>query len=208
LCDYRFRPVRRPELALGFFTASAFWSVVGLFNSIRASEIKDFAGPVATVLAACAAAFVAYRLGQNQIAVAKTQAEIADRAWQTSNEKVVLDLFERRLAIVDGIRAVVANVMATGRPSADDYFDFCRAVDRVPYFFGPEVAIYLETIRLLINEIQLDRSIIADDRSPDRTDRIKGHAERMKTLVAYYDVSKGLFGPYIQAHQRVPTAAI
>jgi hypothetical protein len=43
----------------------------------------DLAGPVATVIAAVAAAFVAFRLG-------KAQVEIARRNWQTANEKVVL----------------------------------------------------------------------------------------------------------------------
>jgi hypothetical protein len=45
--------------------------------------------PIATVIASGAAAFVAYRLGQNQIMVAKAQAGIAERNWHTENEKVV-----------------------------------------------------------------------------------------------------------------------
>jgi hypothetical protein len=69
--------------------------------------IKDLGGPIATVIASAAAAFVAYRLGKSQIAVAKMQADIAQRNWRTTNEKVVLELFERRLAIYDGIRDVI-----------------------------------------------------------------------------------------------------
>jgi shikimate kinase len=69
--------------------------------------VKDWAGPLATVIAAGAAAFVAFRLGQNQISVARTQAEIAQRNWQTSNEKIVLELFERRLKIYEDIRDVI-----------------------------------------------------------------------------------------------------
>jgi hypothetical protein len=56
--------------------------------------IKDLGGPIATVIASAAAAFVAYRLGKSQIAVAKMQADIAQRNWRTANEKVVLELFE------------------------------------------------------------------------------------------------------------------
>jgi hypothetical protein len=52
---------------------------------------KDFAARIATVIASGAAAFVAYRLGQNQIMVAKAQAGIAERNWHTENEKVVLE---------------------------------------------------------------------------------------------------------------------
>jgi 2C-methyl-D-erythritol 2,4-cyclodiphosphate synthase len=77
--------------------------------------IKDFAGPLATVIASVAAAFVAYRLGQNQMMVARAQANIAERNWQTENEKVVLELMERRLAIYKSIREVIAEVMQTGK---------------------------------------------------------------------------------------------
>jgi hypothetical protein len=73
--------------------------------------MKDFAGPVATAIAAWAAAYFAYRLGQNQITVAKAQADIAERNWQTENEKVVLELMERRLAIYKNIREVIAEVI-------------------------------------------------------------------------------------------------
>ena len=64
-------------------------------------QLINLAGPIATVFAAGAAAFVAYRLGKSQIAVAKTQADIAQRNWETANERVVLELFEKRLAIYE-----------------------------------------------------------------------------------------------------------
>jgi hypothetical protein len=72
---------------------------------------KDFAGPIGTVIAAGAAAFVAFRLGKSQAESARMQAQVAMRNWQTANERVVLDLFERRLAIYEGARHVVARVM-------------------------------------------------------------------------------------------------
>jgi hypothetical protein len=72
---------------------------------------KDFAAPIASIIAASAAAFVAYRLGKSQADSARLQAEIAKRNWQTANERVVLDLFERRIALYEGIRHVVAKVI-------------------------------------------------------------------------------------------------
>ena len=108
--------------------------------------IKDLAAPFATVVAAAAAAFVAYRLGQSQIAVARTQAKIAERNWQTSNERIVLELFDRRLAIYEEIRSVVGSVTRSGRAPDEELFKFDKAMDRVPYFFGPEVQAYLKEL--------------------------------------------------------------
>jgi len=59
------------------------------------------------------------------------------------------------------------------------------------------------TRQRLIIELQLDASIIADQRNPDRSDRIKGRTQRMNDLSDFYETSKKLFGPYIQAHQKV-----
>jgi hypothetical protein len=89
---------------------------------IDSTTIKDFAGPLATVLAAGAAALVAYRLGQNQISVARTQAEIAQQNWQTSNEKIVLELFERRLTIYEEVRSLIGEITRSGTATNDALF--------------------------------------------------------------------------------------
>ena len=88
--------MRGAELAMGFLAATALWAVVILFGGTLAS-IRDFAGPAATVFAVLTAGWITFRLGQSQISVAKTQADIAERNWRTSNEKIVLDLFDKRL---------------------------------------------------------------------------------------------------------------
>jgi hypothetical protein len=164
---------------------------------------RDFAGPIGTVIAPSAAAFVAYRLGKSQIAVAETQATVAERNWETANEKIVLELFERRIAIFEGIRKVVSDVLRTAKPTDVDFFEYVSAIDKAPYFFGPEVMDYLETVRILIIELQLDATVIRNHLDPDRPERIRGHVTRMTELSKFYEVSKGLFGPYIQAHQKI-----
>jgi hypothetical protein len=167
------------------------------------AAVKDLAGPVATITAAVAAAFVAYRLGKSQAESARIQAQVAKRTWRTQNERIVLELFERRISIFEGIRKVVSETLRTGQPDDALYFAYCKAVELVPYYFGPEIEEYLEKVRRLIIELQLDASIIADQRNPDRSDRIKGQTQRMNDLSDFYETSKKLFGPYIQAHQKV-----
>jgi hypothetical protein len=171
--------------------------------SVTYEFFRDFAGPIATVVAATAAAFVAYSLGRSQIAAAQNQATVANKNWQTENERVVLELFERRLAIFEGIRNVIAQVLRTGKPDNATYFEYVKAIDTAPYFFGPEVNEYLEELRILIIDLQLDADVISDNLNPERTAHIEGRTKRMKKLTRFYDRSKELFGPYMQAHQKV-----
>ena len=57
--------------------------------------LKDFAGPVATIVAAAAAVFVTWRLGLRQANIAESQAELA-------REKLRHDLYNRRFEIFTG----------------------------------------------------------------------------------------------------------
>ncbi|MGY3358472.1 hypothetical protein ACVWZK_005135 [Bradyrhizobium sp. GM0.4] len=161
---------------------------------------KDFAAPIATVIAASAAAFVAYRLGRAQADAARIQAQVAKSNWQTANERVVLDLFERRISIFEGIRAVIATIVQTGQPSEQDYNDYCRALDRVPFYFGKELQTYLEQLRLTIIGLQaanqsLKYHLLNDEMSDKRQ-------QRMSDLNDFYKKGFDLFAPYIQAHQK------
>jgi hypothetical protein len=166
--------------------------------------IRDLAGPIATVIAAGAAAFVAYRLGQSQISVARAQADIAERNWQTSNEKIVLELFERRLAIYEEIRGVIGEITRSGAAPNDVLFRYGVATDRAPYFFGQEIQDYLETIRIHLIDLELSNSMLKDD--PTGTDRAKwaeNHKNHFLGATSFYKDSPMLFRPYLQAHQKI-----
>jgi hypothetical protein len=170
---------------------------------VDVSTIKDLAGPIATVLAASAAAFVAYRLGQSKISVARTQAEIAERNWQTSNEKIVLELFERRLAIYEGIRVVIGEVTRGGKAPDELVFQYLTAIDRAPYYFGDEVQGYLETIRLHLIDLELSNSMLANPTVPDRAIWAERRTEHFLGVTGFYKEAPTIFRPYIQAHQKI-----
>jgi hypothetical protein len=142
--------VVRPEIIIGALIGTAFWATCGLFFAVEPSQVKDFAAPIATVLAAGAAAFVAYQLGSGQVAVARTQAEIAERNWRTANEKIVLELFDKRLSIFEEIRAIIGEVTRLGQSPDELLYRYQKAIDRVPYFFGEEVQQFLGAVAGLV----------------------------------------------------------
>jgi len=173
---------------------------------IDTATIKDLAGPIATVFAAGAAALVAYRLGQSQISVARTQAEIAERNWQTSNEKIVLELFERRLAIYEEIRGVIGEITRSGTAADEILFRYGTATDRVPYYFGQEIQDYLETIRMHLLDLQLSSTMLNNPTVPDRATWAEQRKKHFLGVTDFYKESPALFRPYIQAHQRIEDA--
>jgi|SRR4051812_8232813 hypothetical protein len=121
-------------IAIGFLMSTAFWAVVVLFCN-EPAWIKDYAGPLATAFAATVAGWIAYTLGQGQLVVAKTQADVAERNWKTSNEKIVLELMERRLAIYREIRGVIAEINSSGKGNYDTIWKYAKATDQVEFLF-------------------------------------------------------------------------
>lgn len=191
------------EIVLGAGLATVFWAVASLFSNVplpSPSQLKDFAGPAATVIAAFAAGWIAYSLGQSQISVAKSQADTAARAWQTSNEKLVLELFDKRLKVYEEIREVIAEVARSGTARSDTLGRFYRAIDRVPYFFGQEVQDFIEQIRLAMIDLDLANTMLNQHVDPGVWSQ-KRHDYFLR-VTAFYKQAPPLFEPYIRAHQK------
>lgn len=192
----------RAELVLGFLLATAFWVIVAMFFA-PTSALSALAGPASTVLAACAAAFVAYRLGTSQVSVALAQAQIAERTWQTNNEKIVLELMERRLAIYREIRDVIAEIMRSGRSEQDTLWKYGKAIDQVEFLFGQDVQDYLEKLRVHLIDFELGCSLSCHVTNEEYREGIKIKHREFKEILRFYREAPPIFGPYIRAHQKV-----
>jgi hypothetical protein len=146
---------------------------------------------------------IAYRIGISQVSVAKTQADIADKNWRTSNEKVVLDLFDKRLAIFEEIRSLIGEVARSGTANHDLLFRYDKATDRVPYFFGEEVQTYIQQVRLHLIDLDLANTMMENMHDPGRQKWVQKRYDNFLAVTGFYQGSAQLFGPYMKAHQKV-----
>jgi len=64
--------------------------------------------------------------------------------WRTAQQKVVLELFDRRHEIYREIREAVARITGSGRADLDIEIKVAEALERARFFFGIEVIRYLE----------------------------------------------------------------
>ena len=79
--------------------------------------------------------------------IALVVAGIALGQWRTARAKLALDLFEHRLAVYSKVSAVIASVMATGRPEGHQPFNELHAArDQAQFLFGPEVIAYIREL--------------------------------------------------------------
>jgi hypothetical protein len=89
-------------------------------------------------------------------AIAGAVAVIALFQWRTAQQKVVLDLFNRRMETYTALRKIVTKIRGSSSAATTEIsFEFLRAMDRAEFLFGDEIVEHLKRIDAAINEIRI-----------------------------------------------------
>jgi hypothetical protein len=152
---------------------------------------KDFATPLATVIAAGVAAWITFRFSSKQTEISQSQADIA-------LDKLKFDLFERRMNTYDAIREVIGEIVRTGVVTNQSSDAFIRAIDKVEFLFGAEVKSYLDNLYRIILQHHAVGATIESLPDPQRNRAIDAQGERFEKISAFYVEFPKLFGPYVQ----------
>jgi hypothetical protein len=108
--------------------------------------VLDF-GPVATIIAACAAVYVTWRLGQSQLSIGARQADIANQQVELASIRLQHDLFDRRFAIFEATQKLLIEVLETSNVSDEGYSAFVQETRKSVFLFGKELSDYLGEMR-------------------------------------------------------------
>jgi len=87
-------------------------------------------------------------------AIALLAIVVAIMQWRTAHQRVVLDLFERRMKVYSEIRAVIGSIIGSGKLANEKYFEFMRAIDGAKFLFGREVNRYLKQLNTTLAYFQ------------------------------------------------------
>ena len=74
--------------------------------------LETFASPVATIIAAGAAVWVAYKFGSIQAGIAREQAETAKVQKDIAYDRLKYDLFEKRYEVYDAAKRLIEAIFA------------------------------------------------------------------------------------------------
>lgn len=119
--------------------------------------------------------------------------------WRTAQQKVALDIIETRFEIYQDLRTAVSNYLTTAEFTLDDQRHFMAAQSRARFYFGGEVADYLERIRRDINTAHLfDRYAARPAANVDE------QIARLDRINSFYSEIDRMFIPYMRLNQRMP----
>jgi hypothetical protein len=137
-------------------------------------------------------------------AIAAFAALIAYLQWVTAHQKIVLELFDKRLAAFQQIQAALVPIMRNGAATQEDFFAFARAVERCRFLFGDDVHEYLGELRKKMSFMSVYTDQTIDQRTePERSRLIDKKYDHLNDLADFEKNGAPLFAPYMKLDQKM-----
>jgi hypothetical protein len=127
--------------------------------------------------------------------------------WRTAQQKVALDLFDRRLAKYNAVREVVAKVISAGAATQKESFHFLQALDGIEFLFGAEIIAALNKINQAIGLLTVlgpERKGAQGSKGPGEELKalVRKEREALNTVESSYSTFRTRLSPYMRMHQK------
>jgi hypothetical protein len=138
--------------------------------------------------------------------IAAGAAFIAYFQWRTAHQRVVLDLFDRRLRVFEDLESAAKNVFSTTLVTNETWALLINARSRSRFLFGKDVNDYIQkqiedfAWRMTFT----DRTI--DESPQEREALLKKKYEVLERIIAFAKNAEPLFSPYMKLDQKMPSA--
>lgn len=124
---------------------------------------------------------------------------IGYRQWRTAQNKLKLDLFEKRLKIYEALRNSIGSITSSGNVTTESEREFLQAIQGIQWLFGPEVENYVDEIWPRICDLGcLQEELKNLEVGPERTEKAHKSAEIKKWLINQRKGLNAKFAPYLK----------
>lgn len=113
--------------------------------------LKDFAGPVATIVASATAALITFYFASRQVQIANKQAAIARQQADTSLDQLRFNLFQQRYAIVKDVQDFIK--LLVNKPKCENFgpmeiIPHYLVMDEARLFFPDDICSWLNDLKV------------------------------------------------------------
>jgi hypothetical protein len=172
--------------------------------------LRDFAGPVATIVAASAAVFVTWRLGRAQHRVAADQAKIAQLQADLATVRLQHDLFDRRYEIYEIVFMFIIEIIQRSDMSEEGMRKFVRGMTKAPFLFDQKMTDYFEDLRRQAVYLQEAASFVSDQNNlvgPQRSAAARRRSELFSWFSDEFERLVERFRPFLALDKNTATRA-
>lgn len=131
--------------------------------------------------------------------IAVLGAVIAYCQWRTAQNKLKLELFEKRFAVYDEARTLLSSILTNGKVREEAAHKFLAGTREAKWLLNTDVAEYLDkkiynkAILLQALDSELDGLRVG----PERSANVKAQSEIKKRMVEQYDVLDSKFSEFL-----------
>ena len=127
-------------------------------------------------------------------------AAIAYRQWRTAQNKLKLDLFDKRMLVYQAARDALRHITSHAELGPEQQIKYLSGIQTAKWLFGSEVDTYLsKTLWHKIIDLELHRTMVYDapTDNPERGKHVQLKAETLKWLMDQYSVLDIKFSKYM-----------
>lgn len=129
---------------------------------------------------------------------------ITYRQWRTAHSKIILDLFEKRLAVYHRVRKAVAVVNTTGKTSRDAEMDLLEAIESAEFLFGDDVRKYLGEMWNRFIKLGAAIAMLQNGPSPEiRRTNVEAQSRLFSEITLFFYEVSDVFAPYMRMEHRL-----
>jgi hypothetical protein len=121
--------------------------------------------------------------------------------WRTANQKVVIDLYDRRLKVYTQLEKGISPVLREGKVSQEAFNEFLIGEADARFLFGDDVREYLKTLH---EHFAWMLSFTDDviDRKSNRNQLIDLKSQHLSEIVNFFQEAPDLFAPYMRLEKK------
>lgn len=131
--------------------------------------------------------------------VAVLGAVIAYRQWRTAQNRLKLDLFDRRFSVFDAARNLIASVVTRGKATDEELFKFLSGTREAKWLSNADIAEYLDKqlYRKALDLKCLDSELKGAPVGEERSKNVRKQSELKDWILQQYNVLDEKFSPFL-----------
>lgn len=124
--------------------------------------------------------------------------------WRTAHQRVLLDLFERRMAVYDAAAEAIRPITVHGSVRAQNSdFELLKVMRQAEMLFGKDVNDYLRELRKAALRMGLAEAMMEDKtEGKERADWIRSKYDEFAKVTEFYEIFPRLCRPYLLMDQK------
>jgi hypothetical protein len=139
-------------------------------------------------------------------AIAAFAAMIAYFQWRTAHQRVVLDLFDRRVQTFELAERACGSIISSGKASMEELRQLHQAKGKARFLFGDDVNSYLEArIANCAFLLAFTNDVIREHPEQERQVLFDKQYAALTKIADFQKEASAIFAPYMRLDQKMPS---